>query len=158
RAVAPLVQWSKSTTMEEFLQKHYKELSPVDKQVVLTRLERGEGGLWRRCHDHRHQGAGGREVWLRAESFGLQRLPQMRGGMPSREQSRSELAQFLHPRFRDAARHDGHGKRQRELRASGAATGQVLHAGAVPAMRASAVRGRVSGRGYVEGTGRNCRG
>lgn len=39
RAVWPLVEGQKKLTPEEFLQKHYKELTPEDKETVFARLE-----------------------------------------------------------------------------------------------------------------------
>jgi molybdopterin-containing oxidoreductase family iron-sulfur binding subunit len=40
RALAPLTEWKPFESVEEFLQKHYKELSPVDLSIVLHRIER----------------------------------------------------------------------------------------------------------------------
>ncbi|MBS0657058.1 MAG: 4Fe-4S dicluster domain-containing protein [Verrucomicrobia bacterium] len=40
KAIAPLTEWAPSTSIDEFLQRHYKELSPLDLRVVLQRLER----------------------------------------------------------------------------------------------------------------------
>ncbi len=40
KAIAPLTEWKESATVDEFLQQHYKELSAVDLQIVLGRLER----------------------------------------------------------------------------------------------------------------------
>jgi molybdopterin-containing oxidoreductase family iron-sulfur binding subunit len=39
RAMAPLVEWSKDTTLDEMLQRHYRELSPADLEEVLARFE-----------------------------------------------------------------------------------------------------------------------
>ncbi|MFO0928606.1 MAG: 4Fe-4S dicluster domain-containing protein [Gemmataceae bacterium] len=39
RAMAPLVEWAPSTSVDEFLQKHYKELSADEKQAIFRRLE-----------------------------------------------------------------------------------------------------------------------
>ncbi len=39
RAAAPLRAWSDDLSVDEFLQRHYKELSPSDLQAVLRRLE-----------------------------------------------------------------------------------------------------------------------
>ncbi|MFN7139839.1 MAG: 4Fe-4S ferredoxin, partial [Limisphaerales bacterium] len=39
-AIAPLTEWAKDISLDEFLQKHYRELSPVDLQIVLRRLEK----------------------------------------------------------------------------------------------------------------------
>jgi molybdopterin-containing oxidoreductase family iron-sulfur binding subunit len=38
-ALAPLTEWTADLSLEEFLQKHYKELSPEELQGVLHRLE-----------------------------------------------------------------------------------------------------------------------
>lgn len=38
-ALAPLTEWSETTSVDEFLQKHYRELSPAEMQTVLRRLE-----------------------------------------------------------------------------------------------------------------------
>jgi molybdopterin-containing oxidoreductase family iron-sulfur binding subunit len=40
QAIAPLTEWAKDISAEEFLQKHYKELTPVDLKIILARLER----------------------------------------------------------------------------------------------------------------------
>lgn len=39
RALAPLAEWTADLSVEEFLQKHYKELTPEELRQVLTRLE-----------------------------------------------------------------------------------------------------------------------
>ena len=39
KAIAPLTQWSADLTLDEFLQKHYKELSQGELEKVLERLE-----------------------------------------------------------------------------------------------------------------------
>ena len=39
RALAPLAEWSEGTSMESFLQKHYRELSDQEKAAVIARLE-----------------------------------------------------------------------------------------------------------------------
>lgn len=39
RAVAPLTEWTKDLSVDAFLQKHYKEMSPEEMRVVLRRLE-----------------------------------------------------------------------------------------------------------------------
>ncbi len=39
RAVAPLAEWSESLDMDEFLQRHYKELSRDEMDVILRRIE-----------------------------------------------------------------------------------------------------------------------
>ncbi|QQE09995.1 4Fe-4S dicluster domain-containing protein [Planctomycetota bacterium] len=38
-AIAPIAQWAKDTSVDEFLQQHYKELSSSDLDQVITRLE-----------------------------------------------------------------------------------------------------------------------
>ena len=38
RALAPLADWKENTSVEEFLQKHYKELTPEEMQQALQRL------------------------------------------------------------------------------------------------------------------------
>jgi len=40
KALAPLTEWKPAESVDEFLQKHYKELSPVDLNIVLRRLEK----------------------------------------------------------------------------------------------------------------------
>ena len=40
KALAPLTEWKPSESVDEFLQKHYKELSPVDLNIVLRRIEK----------------------------------------------------------------------------------------------------------------------
>ena len=39
RAIAPLTQWAKETSVDEFLQKHYRELSPSQLREVMDRLQ-----------------------------------------------------------------------------------------------------------------------
>ena len=39
QAIAPLTEWTANLSLDEYLQKHYKEMSPVDMAVVLQRLE-----------------------------------------------------------------------------------------------------------------------
>jgi molybdopterin-containing oxidoreductase family iron-sulfur binding subunit len=39
KAMAPLTEWAKDESLEAFLQKHYKELSPEERQAILRRLE-----------------------------------------------------------------------------------------------------------------------
>lgn len=38
-AMAPLTEWTDDLTLDEFLQKHYKELTPTEMEAVLKRLE-----------------------------------------------------------------------------------------------------------------------
>jgi Fe-S-cluster-containing dehydrogenase component len=38
-AIAPLVEWTSDLSIDEFLQRHYKEMSPEELQAVLHRLE-----------------------------------------------------------------------------------------------------------------------
>lgn len=40
KAIAPITEWAPTTSVEEFIQKHYRELSPVDLQLILSRLEK----------------------------------------------------------------------------------------------------------------------
>ena len=40
KAVAPLVEWSQALSMDDFLQRHYKELTPEDKADLIARLAR----------------------------------------------------------------------------------------------------------------------
>ena len=40
KALAPLRDWAAGTSFEEFLQKHYRELTPAEMERVLARLER----------------------------------------------------------------------------------------------------------------------
>ena len=40
KAIAPLTEWAANQSVDNFLQKHYRELSPVDLQIVLGRLEK----------------------------------------------------------------------------------------------------------------------
>jgi molybdopterin-containing oxidoreductase family iron-sulfur binding subunit len=39
KAIAPLTEWTADLSMDAFLQKHYRELSPQDLQAVIARLE-----------------------------------------------------------------------------------------------------------------------
>ena len=38
-AMAPLTEWAKDMSLDEFLQRHYKELTPEDMKAVIQRLE-----------------------------------------------------------------------------------------------------------------------
>lgn len=40
RAFAPLTEWEPTTSVDDFLQKHYKEMSEADMDIVLRRLEK----------------------------------------------------------------------------------------------------------------------
>jgi molybdopterin-containing oxidoreductase family iron-sulfur binding subunit len=40
KAIAPLTEWTRDISLDDFLQRHYKELSPVDLQIILRRLEK----------------------------------------------------------------------------------------------------------------------
>jgi Fe-S-cluster-containing dehydrogenase component len=40
QAIAPLTQWTDDLTIDDYLQKHYKELSPFDLGVVMARMEK----------------------------------------------------------------------------------------------------------------------
>lgn len=40
RAMAPIMNWSETTSLDEFVQKHYRELGPQEMDQVLRRLER----------------------------------------------------------------------------------------------------------------------
>ncbi len=40
KAIAPLTEWAKEMNVDEFLQKHYKELTLVDLNIILRRLEK----------------------------------------------------------------------------------------------------------------------
>lgn len=40
KAIAPLTEWSRNMSADEFVQKHYKELSPIDLEIILRRLEK----------------------------------------------------------------------------------------------------------------------
>ena len=38
KAIAPIAEWAQDMTMDQFLQKHYKELSPAEMEDVLARI------------------------------------------------------------------------------------------------------------------------
>src|SRR5262245_66253158 len=40
KAIAPLTEWAPQISAEEFIQKHYKELSSIDLEIILHRLEK----------------------------------------------------------------------------------------------------------------------
>jgi Fe-S-cluster-containing dehydrogenase component len=40
KAIAPITEWTHDLSVDDFLQKHYRELSPVDLKIVLNRLEK----------------------------------------------------------------------------------------------------------------------
>ncbi len=39
KAIAPIVEWTANQSVDEFLQRHYRELSKADMALVLKRLE-----------------------------------------------------------------------------------------------------------------------
>lgn len=39
KALAPLTEWKKDQSVDDFLQKHYKELAPDEMAAVLRRIE-----------------------------------------------------------------------------------------------------------------------
>jgi Fe-S-cluster-containing dehydrogenase component len=58
KAIAPITEWARDISVDEFLQKHYKELSPVDLEIVLHRLEqeaKKEHGVDVTIADHKPQ-------------------------------------------------------------------------------------------------------
>jgi molybdopterin-containing oxidoreductase family iron-sulfur binding subunit len=40
KAIAPLTEWARDIPVDDFLQKHYKELTPIDLEIILHRLEK----------------------------------------------------------------------------------------------------------------------
>lgn len=40
KAIAPLTEWTRDISVDDFLQKHYKELTPMDMEIILHRLEK----------------------------------------------------------------------------------------------------------------------
>ena len=55
-ALAPVAEWASEQNVEDFLQKHYKELTPEQKRVVFDRLEaeaKEEYGVDVKINDHR---------------------------------------------------------------------------------------------------------
>jgi len=57
-AIAPITEWAESTSIDEFLQKHYSELTPDELAAVLSRLEREtkeQYGAEVTIRDHRPQ-------------------------------------------------------------------------------------------------------
>ena len=38
-ALKPLTEWAQDISVDEFLQKHYRELNPTEKQAIFARLE-----------------------------------------------------------------------------------------------------------------------
>jgi Fe-S-cluster-containing dehydrogenase component len=81
----------------------------------------------------------------------LHRLSALRRRLSSGEQPRSAHESVLHPRARDGAGSLDMERGTVRLRPRRAGAGQVLHAGAVPAVRQPAVREGVPRRGHVEG-------
>ncbi len=74
-------------TVEEFLQKHYKEMTPEEKQRVLERIrDGGRAAIRREPSADRPAAAGRRRVRLRPEPQPLHRLPQVRPRLRRREQ------------------------------------------------------------------------
>jgi hypothetical protein len=127
--------------------------------TVLRRLEaesrRRSTGAPCTIHDVRPHPR--RAVRVRAEPVDLCRLPEVRRGVPRGEQPRPAHQSVVHPRARDGAGLHGHGARHVHYDHAVPAPGQVLHAGAVPAVREPAVHARVPRGGHVAG-GRRHRG
>ena len=87
-ALKPLLELeSGAVTLDDLLQKHYRELKPEDLKRIMA-VARGQGGegIRRAPEPARRQAAGRRGVWLRAEPDALHRLPQMRPRLPQGEQ------------------------------------------------------------------------
>lgn len=58
KAIAPLTNWTADQSIDEFLQKHYKELGPVDMAIIMARLEaetKEEYGADVTIQDHKPQ-------------------------------------------------------------------------------------------------------
>jgi Fe-S-cluster-containing dehydrogenase component len=58
RALQPLTEWAQEQTVDQFLQKHYKEMTPAEMQAVLRRIEadaKAQYGAEVRCRDVRPQ-------------------------------------------------------------------------------------------------------
>jgi Fe-S-cluster-containing dehydrogenase component len=58
KAMAPLTEWTANLSVDEFLQKHYRELSPIDLKLALARIEKGareQYGVDVTVQDHKPQ-------------------------------------------------------------------------------------------------------
>jgi ferredoxin len=90
RALAPLTEWAKDQSVDDFLQKHYKELGPVEMRAVLDRhtaeARKRTGREDIRINDTK--AIPGVQFALRAQPLALHRLPALRRGVSQGEQPR----------------------------------------------------------------------
>ena len=103
------------TSVQRFMQKYYKELTPDEMAKVLKRIEddvEKQYGIRPHVRDLRADGRG--PVCLRAQSHPLHRLPQMRPRVCAGEQPVAQPRDPVYPRARmphgsldfDKAEHD----------------------------------------------------
>jgi hypothetical protein len=160
RALAPLAEWGAGLSMEELLQKHYRELTRDQLAVILRRLEGETARSYGREVTIRDvRPTEGRAVRLRAQpvasASGAAAAPRpatSRTTTTARRNSRTSACWRWSraPWTWSAARV--------RLRPRRAGPGQVLHAGAVPAVRQPALHQRVPRRGHLAGARRHRRG
>ncbi len=135
-AISPLWSIPENVSVEEFLQQHYKELTDDDKRKVFERLEaEAKANYGADVIDFRPETDSRRPFWLRHQPQQMQRQWRMHGSMQQGEQPPPGRRPVVHPRVGNVKGLDGYGTRHNDLRPHGSAGRQVLHAGAVPAMR-----------------------
>ncbi len=89
-------------SLEEFFQKHYKEMTPEDKEQVFARIRAGgRAAIRRHADDLRSAAAGRRRVRLRPEPQPLHRLPPLRARLREGEQPVARPGDPVHPRAGD---------------------------------------------------------
>ena len=116
-SLAPLRELTDFGSVEEFLQKHYKELTPDEMEKALARIRKRSGAAIRHPPARaRPQADGRRGVCLLPQPHALHRLPQMRPCLRGREQPVAQPGDPIHPRPEDAERHVRHGERRPQLR------------------------------------------
>jgi hypothetical protein len=154
-SLAPLRELTDYTSVEKFLQKHYKEMTPADMQKVLDRIAREvekQYAIRPQVKDYKPMDGAEFVYCLNlTRCIGCRKVRAcVRGGEQSITQSRNPI----HPRAQDAAWLDGRGERRSLLRAGfRARKGVFLHAGAMPAMQEPAVRQGLPGESDLAGAG-----
>ena len=118
-SLAPLRELNDFPTVEQFLQKYYKEMTPEDMAKVLKRIENEvEQQYGIRPHVRDLKPMDGVRVCLLPEPHALHRLPQMRPRLRRGEQPVAQSGDPIHPRAADAARLAGHGQGRAQLQSA----------------------------------------
>ena len=158
-SLKPLLEMNDFPTVERFMQKYYKEMTPDDMAKVLKRIENEvEKQYGIRPHVRDLKPMDGVAVRLLPQPDALHRLPQMRPRLRRGEQPVAQSRDPVHPRAADAARLARHRQGRAQLRPGvGAGEGLLLHAGAVPAVQEPALREGLPGPRHLAGDRRHHR-